>query len=62
LGVGAGPGSLLQSLETLMGYDGRLPNPAKDLHVVTLHFRGLRLINVSPYRLGDPEVRLVHVK
>jgi hypothetical protein len=35
------PGLLLQSIETLMGYDGRLPNPAKDLPVVAFHFRGL---------------------
>jgi hypothetical protein len=27
-------------------------------HAVALHFRGLRKVNVSPYWLGDPEVRL----
>jgi hypothetical protein len=35
----------------------RLPDSAKDLHVVTFHFRGSRKNGVSLYWLSDPEVR-----
>jgi hypothetical protein len=39
----------------------RLPDSAKDLHVVAFHFRGSRQNGVSLYWLSDPEVRFCSI-